>query len=124
MEKSLFILILLFCIIGCENNKTNNTKSTHQDTLNVDGVTDLETNEIAHIKINEYPTEGTIKVTELGDTLYLIWGDNEGCDKYVTKEVWIEHCKEKVDFLSEFENSIYNNRKEELEYYKQFIPCH
>lgn len=124
MEKSLFILILLFCIIGCKNNKTNNTKSTYQDTSYVDGVTDLETNEIAHIKINEYPTEGTIKVTELDDTLYLIWGDNEGCDRYVTKEVWIEHCKEKVDFLSKFKNSIYNNRKKELEYYKQFIPCH
>lgn len=124
MEKTLFILILLFCIIGCENTSTNNTKSTYQDTSYVDVVTDLETNEITPMKIKEYPMEGTIKVTELGDTLYLIWGDTEGCDKYVTKEIWIEHCKEKVDFLSEFENSIYNNRKKELEYYKQFIPCH
>lgn len=98
MKKISIISIVIF-LLGCTYSNQVPSSNDEDSTLyQVDEDYAVIYNTITHknelIKVAKELDDGTIKVTEAGDTLYWLGGDTFGEGEYLSKEKWQAYCKE------------------------------
>ena len=107
MKKIIFVLSTVM-ILGCaQNNKVPSDNSEDSTLYQTDEshavIYNMKTGKNEVIKIASEKEDGTIKVTEDGDTLYWLGGDTFGQGEYISKEKWQKYCKEMDELHKKYE---------------------
>ena len=102
------VLTIPICILmfGCTyNNQTPSSNDEDSTLYQVDKdhaiIYNTITHKYEHIKVDTELDDGTIKITETGDTLYWLGGDTFGEGEYISKEKWQAYCKEMEELHKE-----------------------
>ena len=118
--RYLVIVFLVIMVIGCGRKKIIPTSQQLSDSsiMTVDEThiviynTITGKDEIVE-ECHDIP-DGTIKVTDQGDTLYWLAGDVTGQGKYLSSKEWKAYCREMEEFYKEYDC------KEQEKFYKKY----
>jgi hypothetical protein len=104
--KNLPIISVIFLLLSCTYNNQASSSNEEDSTLyqvNEDDavIYNMITHKNETIKVATELDDGTIKITETGDTLYWLGGDTFGEGEYISKEKWQAYCKEMEELHKE-----------------------
>jgi hypothetical protein len=106
--KKVLILQITALLFGCTHNSQTSLNDSEDSTLykideNHAVIYNISTGKDEVVKLASEMEDGTIKVTDNGDTLYWLGGDTFGKGEYISKEEWHTYCKEKEELYKRYE---------------------
>ena len=118
--KKLVIVFLAMLVIGCGKDKVVPSSQQLSDSsiMVLDGshavIYNTVTGEDEIVEVCRDIPDGTVKVTDQGDTLYWLGGDTMGQGEYIPANKWKAYCREMEEFYKEY------GCKEQEKFYKKY----
>ena len=102
--RKLVIVFLAMLVIGCGKDKVvpSSQRLSDSSIMVLDGahavIYNTVTGEDEIVEVCRDIPDGTVKVTDRGDTMYWLGGDVTGQGEFISAEEWKEYCR-KMDEL-------------------------